>query len=114
MANQNEVPGRERRRHQRFPCEGFAEVVAFRANVMFRGKLRDISQTGCFIESRAHLNLPRFAEVEIRFTVSGLKQSVLAWVMDVRPGKGAGFEFLSADPRLDQGFRNMLERLQTA
>jgi hypothetical protein len=111
MTNQNEASGSERRRHKRFPCEGFAEVVAFRANVIFRGKIRDISQSGCFVETRAHLNLPRLAEVEVRFTVFGLKQSVLARVMDVRPGKGAGFEFLASDPRLEQAFHKLLERL---
>jgi len=108
---QDEAPGSERRRHERFICEGFAEVIAFRANVFFRGKIKDLSQSGCFIETRAHLNLSRFAEVEVRFTVGGLKQSVLARVMAVRPGKGAGFEFLAADPRLDQGFQNMLDSL---
>jgi len=50
---------------------------------------KDVSQSGCFIETRAHLKMPRSAEVEIRFTLGGLKQSVLARVMDVRPGKGA-------------------------
>lgn len=95
------------------PCEGFAEVVGFRPQVLFRGKIRDISESGCFIETRAHLNLPRLSEVEIRFTVSELRQSALARVMDVRPGKGAGFEFLPGDPRLDQGFHQMIERLLT-
>jgi len=87
-------------------------VVAFQLNVLFRGKLSDISQSGCFIETRAHLNLPRLAEVEVRFTTGGLKMAALARVMVVRPGKGAGFEFLSVDPRLDQRFHKMIERLQ--
>jgi hypothetical protein len=112
MANQNEGSGMDRRKHKRYPCEGFAEVVGFRPHVLFRGRVRDISQSGCFVETRAHLNLPRLAEVEVRFTVCGLRQSALARVMDVRPGKGAGFEFLSTDPRLDHGFQKMIERLE--
>jgi hypothetical protein len=52
------------------------------------------------------------AEVEIRFTVCGLKQAALARVMDVRPGKGAGFEFLPQDPRLDQSFRKVVDGLE--
>jgi hypothetical protein len=32
--------------------------------------------------------------------------------MDVRPGKGAGFEFLAGDPRLGQNFRKMIEQMQ--
>jgi hypothetical protein len=100
------------RRHSRFLCEGFAEVVAFRSNALFRGKIRDISQSGCFIETRARLNLPRLAEVEVRFTACRHKQSALARVMVVRPGMGAGFEFLPGDPRLDKSFRSMIDRLQ--
>ena len=95
MANSDEAAGRERRRHKRFPCDGFAEVVAFRSRVLFRGRLKDISQSGCFVETRAHLNLPRLTEVEVRFTACGHKFKVLARVTDVRPGKGAGFSFLS-------------------
>jgi hypothetical protein len=87
-------------------------VVAFRSNALFRGKIRDISQSGCFIETRARLNLPRLAEVEVRFTARGHKQSALARVMVVRPGMGAGFEFLPGDPRLDKSFQSMIDRLQ--
>ena len=111
MANYDEAAGRERRRHRRFPCDGFAEVVAFRSKALFRGRLKDISPTGCFVETRAHLNLPRLAEVEVRFAACGRKFKVLARVMDVRPGMGAGFSFLSEDPRLDHTFRSMFERL---
>ena len=112
MADQGSGAGSERRRHKRFPCEGFAEVVAFRAKGLFRGRLKDISESGCFIETSARLNLPRLAEVEIRFTAPGIKLSVLGRVMDVQPGKGAGFEFLPGDPRLDHSFHNMIDRLQ--
>jgi hypothetical protein len=116
MADQTEHPGTgpgaEQRRHRRFPCEGFAEVVSFRPHLLFRGRLRDISHSGCFVETRAHLNLPRMAEVEIRFTVCGLKHAALARVMDVRPGKGAGFEFLPQDPRLDQSFKKVIDGLE--
>ena len=112
MADKNVDAGTDRRRHRRFPCEGFAEVVGFRPKVLFRGRLRDISHSGCFVETRAWLNLPRLAEVEIRFTVCGLKQAALARVMVVQPGKGAGFEFLPQDPRLDQTFKKIIDGLE--
>ena len=111
MANQSEKVGSERRRHKRFPCEGLAEVAAFRAKIVFRGRLTDLSESGCFIETRARLNLPRLTEVEVRFTACGLRLNVLARVMAVRPGKGAGFEFLPGDPRLGQTFSDVIERL---
>jgi PilZ domain len=102
----------ERRRHRRFPCEGFAEVTAFRSNVLFRGRIRDISESGCFVETRATLNLPRLAEVEVRFTAGGIKQAVLGRVMVVLAGKGAGFEFVAADPRLGKNFHSLIEQLE--
>ncbi|KAA6465030.1 PilZ domain-containing protein [Acidobacteria bacterium AB60] len=111
MTEPHEPNGAERRRHARFPCEGFAEVIAFHTQIVFRGKIRDISRSGCFVETRARLSLPRLTEVEVRFTIAGLRQSVLARVMDVRPGKGAGFEFLAADPRLGQAFLGFLDRM---
>jgi hypothetical protein len=34
--------------------------------------------------------------------------------MEVRPGKGVGTEFLPGDPRMDQQFHELLERLSAA
>ena len=103
--------GRERRGNDRFACEGDAEVIAFAHNFLFRGKVRDISLTGCYIETPARLKLRRFAEVELRFTAHGEHLRLLARVMEIRLGKGAGFEFLPDDPRLDKRFAELIERL---
>lgn len=100
-----------RRRHRRFPCEGSAEIVVFQAHALFRGTVRDISRSGCFIETPANLRLQKLAEVELRFTAHGLHVASLARVMEIRTGKGAGFEFLSADPRLDAAFFKTIDRL---
>jgi hypothetical protein len=44
----------------------------------------------------------------------GQHLSSLARVMEVRPGKGVGIEFLPGDPRMDQQFHELLERLSAA
>lgn len=103
---------RDRRRHERFACDGFAEVVGFSPEVLFRGEVKDISLTGCYVATRAHLRLKRFAEIELRFSANGHHLSSLARVMDVRPGKGVGVEFLPGDPRMDERFRELIERLK--
>ncbi len=108
-----EAGGRERRRHQRFTCDGFAEVVVFRPELLFRGEVKDISLTGCYIATRARLNLRRFAEIELRFSAHGHQLSSLARVMDVRPGKGVGVEFLPGDPRMNERFRDLIEQLSS-
>jgi hypothetical protein len=109
----SETSGRERRRHQRFACEGFAEVVSFSPEVLFRGEVRDISLTGCYVATRARLNLKRFAEIELRFSAHGQQVSLLARVMDVRPGRGLGVEFLPGDARTNKRLLDLIERLKS-
>lgn len=104
--------GRERRQHERFVCDGFAEVVVFRPELLFRGEVKDISLTGCYVATRARLNLKRFAEIELRFCANGQQLSSLARVMDVRPGRGLGVEFLPGDPRMNKRFRDLIEQLR--
>jgi hypothetical protein len=103
---------REKRRHERFSCDGFAEVVVFRPELLFRGEIRDISLTGCYITTRAHLNLRRFAEIELRFSANGRQLTSLARVTNVRQGKGVGVEFLPGDPRMREQFLELIEQLK--
>lgn len=114
VANEEAAAASERRRNARFACDGRAEVVVFRPDSLFRREVKDISLTGCYIATRARLNLKRFAEIEVRFSANGQHISSLARVMEVRPGKGVGIEFLPGDPRRDQQFHELLERLRAA
>lgn len=102
---------KERRRHRRFPCEGLAEVLVFHPHMLFRGRICDVSRSGCYVETRAQFQLRPLLEVELRFTLNGHHVSVLARLMAVHAGRGAGFEFLAADPRLDSSFHAMLDSL---
>jgi hypothetical protein len=86
-------------------------VLVFHHKLLFRGRVRDISRAGCFIETGARLNIDRFAEVELQFTAQGVHVRSLARVMDVRPGKGAGFEFLPGDPRLANSLATLIDFL---
>jgi hypothetical protein len=114
MAIEAGTSGKDRRRHTRFVCEGSAEVMVFQPKFLFRGRIRDLSESGCFIETSVRLNLKRMAEVEVRFTERGVYLAVLARVMVIRPGRGAGFEFLSSDPRLSRAFHQLVEVLDVA
>jgi len=80
--------------------------------VLFRGKVKDISLTGCYVTTRARLRLKRLAKIELRFSANGQQMSSLARVMDVRPGKGIGVEFLPGDPRMSKRFREVIEELK--
>jgi len=101
----------ERRGAERFDCDGTAEVVVPTAGFLFRGEIRDISLSGCYIETRARLDLKRRADVEVRFTLAGCSFSVFARVMRVQRGKGAGFQFLFDDPKLERRLLDLIQRL---
>ena len=104
--------GAERRRYKRFPCEGHAEVVCCHPAFLFRGRIRDISLTGCFIETAARLRVERMTEVELRFTTNGHHLRSMARIMVIRPGKGAGFEFLPGDTGAQEPFLQLIETLE--
>jgi hypothetical protein len=103
--------GREKRRQERFPADGPAEVVVADAGIVFRGKTRDLSQRGCYIKSTAYLSAGVGAEVEVRFSVSDVHFRAPARVRLVRPGKGAGFEFLRVEQNVQNDLNSLIERL---
>lgn len=104
--------GKERRQHERFVCDGMAEVVVFEPELLFRGEVKDISLTGCYVATRARLNLKRYAEIELHFCANGQQLTSLARVMDVRPGRGIGVEFLPLDRNMNKRFRDLIEQLR--
>jgi hypothetical protein len=89
----------------------FAEVVAAHEGTLFRGKILDISQTGCYIETRARLKLERFTDVEMLFKVNNNHYRTSARVMDVRPGKGLGVEFRPVDSQARELLEELLQTL---
>ena len=108
----DEAAGRERRRHERFACNSMAEVVVFHPELLFRGEVKDISSSGCYIATRARLNLKHFAIIELRFSANGEQMTSRARVIDVRPGRGLGVEFLPGDPNMSKRFQHLISQLR--
>lgn len=54
----NESQGQEKREHPRYGCEGYAEVFLPRGGLLFRGRILNLSLTGCYVET-ALLDLER-------------------------------------------------------
>jgi PilZ domain len=109
---QTKTSARERRKQERFGCDGFAEVIVDDAGFLFRGAVQDISLSGCYIRSRARLRLHRGAEVDLHFSVNGDYFNARARLMIVRPGAGAGFEFLLDDPELQLRLSSLVRKLE--
>ena len=104
----------EKRRRERFPADGPAEVVVADAGIVYRGKTHDLSQTGCYIKSTGYLSAGIGAEVEVRFSVSDVHFRAPAKVRLVRPGKGAGFEFLRVEEQVQKDLNSLIDRLSCA
>jgi hypothetical protein len=103
--------GKERRRSHRHDCKGFAEAWVLDPESLFRGEIRDISQSGCFIGTKARLSLVRHSIVDLRFTIMNGYYRAAARVLNVRPGKGVGLEFIFPDSQPAEWLKNLLEKL---
>jgi len=75
---------REPRRHPPYACEGYAEVFLPHGGLLFRGRILDLSMSGCYIET-ALLNLERGTQVEVYFVTNQLQFRVLGNVAVVTP-----------------------------
>ena len=102
--------GAERRLERRFDCNGFAEVYAFEAGLLFRGTIRDISQTGCYILTKFGLKLEPLTEVDVLLILKNYEYRIPALVRNVRPGRGVGLEFLYRDPQIEARFHDLLQK----
>lgn len=98
----------ERRRFRRYPCQGAAEAVVLFSESLFRGEIRDISMSGCFIKTKAHLHVDRFSQIDLRFEMNDCQYHTKARVMDIRPGCGVGMEFYYQGPQDEVSFKRLV------
>jgi hypothetical protein len=105
------VLGKDRRRYRRFLCEGFAEVLVIYPECLFRGEIRDISEHGCFVMTKARVRFELFAEAEIRFKLRNCQFKTHARVRNVRPGEGVGFEFTFENAQTEEQIIGLIQEL---
>ena len=99
--------GRERRLSDRVGCKGFADAFVIETGYLFRGEIRDISETGCYIMTNARMQLELLTEVELLFVLNNRKYETRARVMKIRPRKGVGLEFLFSDRSAEESFKEL-------
>jgi hypothetical protein len=100
--------GKERRRSRRFPCEGQAEAVVLQPEFLFRGEITNVSLTGCFIRTRARLQVELHSIVDLRFRLKNQQCHTYALVMDIRPGLGVGVEFYSENKQPQEWIQELI------
>lgn len=111
------VPARsgvERRRNPRYACVGFVEVVVNEAEFLFRGEIRDISSTGCYVSTNARQRMKRGQYVDVYFHIENDQVKCQARIIDLRPGKGVGLEFTELTERARRTIRSLIRRLEEA
>jgi hypothetical protein len=102
------LASRERRLSHRVGCKGFADAIVIETGYLFRGEIRDISQTGCYLMTNARTQLERLTEVDLLFVLNNREYRTLARVMKIRPGKGVGLEFVFSDLAAEESFKELI------
>lgn len=106
--------GSELRRSRRLGCKGFAEAFAPGSGYLFRGEIRDISTTGCYLLTSARLKLELRDELDLLFILNNHYYHAVAFVMNFQPGKGVGLEFQFGDSQTEQYFNTLIQLLIAA
>ncbi len=104
----------ERRRCPRYSCHGSAEAMVLFPEFLLRGEVVDISLTGCFLKTKAAVNMDRYSRVDLRFMVNGSQYRTLARVMGIRSGNGVGMEFSFDSPRAKEAFQGLIRSLSVS
>ncbi len=104
--------GRERRKQRRYACHGPAEVLELESRCFYRGEIRDLSLTGCYVMTGdAELELDPRADVQLCLYVNGDPIETPARVIMVRPDSGAAFQFLPIEPEMRAALLTLISKL---
>jgi hypothetical protein len=98
----------DRRGSVRICCTGFAEGVSLNPSHLFRGEIRNVSETGCFISLRVAVNLAPGTCVQLRFKMGHAEYSALARVVQSLPSNGIRMRFVAIDPAFTDRMRHIL------
>jgi hypothetical protein len=104
-------PADNRRRYPRFSCEGHAEVCVPHGGLLFRGRILDLSLSGCFIQAPA-LNMERGTPVEVFFVARQLRFHVAGRIAVMHRRRGAGIAFQDLAPRRIRQIEELVSELQ--
>jgi hypothetical protein len=85
--------------------------LVFHPECLFRGDIRDVSQSGCFVATRAKVHLECLADAEIRFRLNNRLFKTRVRLMSIRPDDGVGLEFLGVSARTREQLGNLIQEL---
>ncbi len=105
--------GEEYRRDERYPVNGDAEVVVLGGTSLFRGRIMDISVSGCYIQTLAWVRLKPETPVEILFAVDGKVIRALGASRYVKSKVGIGFRFLKMNEEMQRKLDELIDDART-
>jgi c-di-GMP-binding flagellar brake protein YcgR len=100
-----------RRKTQRFPCEGAAEVIVLGGALRFTGEVRDLSATGCCVLTKVIFTLERGTQVEVTLVVNRIHFRVAAGVRSNRYTRCVGLEFMNVSARCARYIQELIAEL---
>jgi hypothetical protein len=104
--------GAERRRDERYAVHGDAEILVTGGMSMFRGRIVNISATGCYVQTVAWVRLPPRTSVELVFVVKGHAVRARAEACYSESKIGLGLRFLVMEEPMQRRLDNVLAGLR--
>ena len=102
------------RHEKRFPVTGQAEVTVAGGKSLFRGRILNISKSGCCVYTPASVFLPPGTLVEIVATVKGTALRLSAEARFSKPKGGIGFLFTVMSSTARGRLTDLIASLQDA
>jgi hypothetical protein len=101
------------RHEERYPVAGEAEVIVNGGASLFRGRILNISNSGCYVQTLAQRRLPRGTSVELILAFKRRVIQVSAEARFSKPGVGIGFLFVNVTDDTQDLLHDQIEAMQT-
>jgi hypothetical protein len=104
----------ERREEERYPVSWEAEIFIPERTAMFHGRVVNISQSGCYVQTVAWVRVPPATVVELVFLLDGRMNRVEAEARFAQSRAGVGLRFLPLEEDVRRKLDRVLARLSAA
>ena len=104
--------GAERREEERYAVDWDADIFIPERTTMFRGRVVNASQSGCYVQTVAWVRVPPTTVVELVIKVDGRLIRVQAEARYAQSRTGVGLRFLALEKEVRQRLNWILEDLR--
>jgi hypothetical protein len=101
----------ERREEERYPVSWAAEIFIPERTTMFRGRVVNISPSGCYVQTVAWVRVPPATLVELVFLLDGRMNRVHAEARYAQSRTGVGLRFLALEQDIRRRLDDVIDQL---